>query len=202
MSDLFARGNNIGGSGAGGAGSYGSGAGGSGEFGKGAGGVGEYGSGAGGAGIFGSGAGGTGVGVNFDQPIDNRSYINSDCFLTTPDTLSEAVNHNSSKNNQTNQNLVSQYNQTTVKHDKTSYSVSSPIIYFLLNMLYPVIYIPLVLALISVGLNFVSWLIISISNTSNSLGMSLSLSIVWLIGMVGISIFHQRWIKRLKNPMQ
>ena len=182
MSDLFASGNSIGGSGPGGAGSSGRGAGGAGEYGKGPGGVGEYGTGAGGAGTYGSGAGGSGVGVNNDTTSNYKKAESSRSLWDTPEPSSY---ENEILNSEVKSSRQAQSNYRVAEQAKEPYTIKSPIFYFLLNLLYPVIYIPLVL----LALNFCIVLIASVI-TGNPLGTPFIWITVELVGICFLAYLH------------
>ncbi|MCF6191368.1 MAG: hypothetical protein L3J51_12910 [Cocleimonas sp.] len=189
MNDLFTSGNGIGGSGPGGAGSSGRGAGGVGEYGKGAGGVGEYGSGAGGSGAFGSGAGGSGVGVNYDAKSNYRKSDSRGSLWEAP----EASYNNEIINGEVKRSRQQQSEYKAVQAKKYSIT-NSPITCFMLNLLYPIIYIPLVLLVINISIVFIG----SIA-TGNALGMPFMWIIRELLGISMVAYFHHLLIRKLRN---
>lgn len=191
MSDLFASGNSMGGSGPGGAGSSGRGAGGVGEYGKGAGGVGEYGSGAGGAGTFGSGAGGSGVGVNYETVTRNKD--NNPNKLLWGDTEPSYFENEISDGNAKARLFRNQSKYLGAVPSKGTYEIKSPFTYYMLRLLYPVIYIPLVLMFINACIVLIASFI-----TNNPLGISLIWVISELLGMCVVAYIHQYLIRKIK----
>ena len=192
MSDLFASGNSIGGSGPGGAGSSGRGAGGAGEYGKGPGGVGEYGTGAGGAGTYGLGAGGSGVGVNYETITKNEDSSSSNLLRNSnqsPYYEDEILNRDANLNPSEKKGEHKRALQT-----EQAYLIKSPFTYFMLSLFYPVIYIPLALLIINTGIVLIASFI-----TKNPLGVPF----IWIVGeLVGICVvayFHHHLMKKVKK---
>jgi len=191
MSDLFASGNSMSGSGAGGAGSSGRGAGGVGEYGKGAGGVGEFGSGAGGAGAFGSGAGGSGVGVNYDT---ENNYKKTEPNRSLWDTPEPSSYENEILNGEAKSLRQVQSEYMVVEQARELYTIKSPVFYFLLNLLYPVIYIPLVLLALNICIVLIASLV-----TSSPLGVPFIWVAVKLVGICFVAYIHRYLLRKVRK---